>query len=79
MAPPSAISISIEGVTDTQAVVLPGPLTVNTVTARRAKAGKLVAGTAAYTTSDFFKGPDSISSLFKFTVLIVEDFWQAKS
>ena len=64
MAPPSAISISIEGVTDTQAVVLPGPLTVNTVTARRAKAGKLVAGTAAYTTSDFFKCPVSISSLF---------------
>ena len=79
MAPPSAISISIEGVTDTQAVVLPGPLTVNTVTARRAKAGKLVAGTAAYTTSDFFKGAVGISSLFKFTVLIVEDFWQAKS
>ena len=64
MAPPSAISISIEGVTDTQAVVLPGPLTDNIVTARRAKAGKLVAGTAAYTTSDFFKGPVSISSLF---------------
>ena len=79
MAPPSAISISIEGVTDTQAVVLPDLLTVNGVTARRAKAGKLVAGTAAYTTSDFFKGPVSISSLFKFPVLIVEDFWQAKS
>jgi hypothetical protein len=68
MAPPSAISIDIESVTDTQAVVLPDPLTVNGVTARRAKA-----------TSDFFKGAVGISSLFKFTVLIVEDFWQAKS
>jgi aromatic amino acid aminotransferase I len=79
MAPPSAISIDIEGVTDTQAVILPNPLTVNDVAARRAKAGKLVAGTAAFTTSDFFKGPVSISSSFKFAVLIVEDFWQAKS
>jgi aromatic amino acid aminotransferase I / 2-aminoadipate transaminase len=60
MAPPSAISIGIEGVTDTEAIVLPDPLTVNGVASRRAKAGKLVAGTAAYTSSDFFKGSVSI-------------------
>ena len=78
MAPPSAIDI--EGVTDTQAVVvLPDPLTVNGVPARRAKAGNLVAGTAAYTSSDFFKGSVSISSSFRVLVLIIEDFWEAKS
>ncbi|KAF4628817.1 hypothetical protein G7Y89_g9336 [Cudoniella acicularis] len=54
MAPPTAIDI--EGVTDTEAIVLPDPLTLNGVSARRAKAGKLVAGTAAFTSSDFFKG-----------------------
>jgi aromatic amino acid aminotransferase I len=55
MAPPSAISYDIEAVTDTEAIVLPNPLTVNGVASRRAKVGKLVAGTAAYTSSDFFK------------------------
>ena len=53
MSPPSAIDI--EAVEDTEAIVLTDPLTVNGVPARRAKAGKLVAGTAAYTTSNFFK------------------------
>ena len=57
MAPPSAIAI--EAVGDTEAVVLPDPLTINGVSARRLKAGKLVAGTAAYTSSDFFKTPVS--------------------
>jgi aromatic amino acid aminotransferase I len=65
MAPPSAISIGIEGVTDIEAIVLPDPLTVNGVPYRRAKAGKLVAGTAAYTSSDFFKSPVSILTLKK--------------
>jgi aromatic amino acid aminotransferase I / 2-aminoadipate transaminase len=55
MAPPSAISYDIEGVTDTEVIVLPDPLTVNGVASRRAKAGKLVAGTAASTSSNFFK------------------------
>jgi aromatic amino acid aminotransferase I len=77
MAPPSAIDI--EGVTDTQAVVLLNALTVNGVPARRAKAGKLVAGTAAYTSSDFFKGPVSISSYFRVSVLIIGDLWKTKS
>jgi len=59
MAPPTAIDI--EGVTDTQAIVLPDPLTVNGVSARRAKAGKFSYGTAAFTSSDFFKSPVSPS------------------
>jgi aromatic amino acid aminotransferase I len=53
MAPPTAIDI--EGVLDTKTIVFPDPLTVNGVSARRAKAGKLIAGTAAFTSSDFFK------------------------
>jgi aromatic amino acid aminotransferase I len=55
MAPPSAIDI--EAIRDTEGIALPNPLTVNGVSARRLKAGKLVAGTAAYTSSDFFKSP----------------------
>jgi len=55
MAPPSAIEV--EGVRDTEGIPQPNPLTVNGFTARRAKAGRLVAGTAAYTSSDLFKGP----------------------
>jgi aromatic amino acid aminotransferase I len=53
MAPPSAIDV--EAVRDTEAIVFPNLLTINGVSARRLKAGKLVAGTAAYTSSDFFK------------------------
>lgn len=55
MVPPSAIGV--DGIRDTEGIVFAGPLTVNGVPARRAKAGKLVAGTAAYTNSDFFKSP----------------------
>lgn len=58
MAPPSAIDI--EGVTDTQAIVLPDPLTINGVSARRTKAGKFAAGTAAFASSDQFKSDVSI-------------------
>lgn len=58
MAPPTAIDV--EGVVDTEAIVLPDPLTVNGVSARRAKAGKFVAGVAAFTTSDHFKSPVGI-------------------
>ncbi|KZF26145.1 PLP-dependent transferase [Xylona heveae TC161] len=60
MAPPSAVDI--EGVTDTSAVVVTEPLTVNGVPVKRAKSGKLVAGVAAGTSSDFFK---STSCQFK--------------
>jgi aromatic amino acid aminotransferase I len=45
--------------------VLPDPLTDKGVASRRAKAGKLVAGTAAYTSSDFFKSSVSIPLLRK--------------
>jgi len=58
MAPPSAIEVAVEGTRDADAVVLPDPpLTAHGVSARRAKAGKLIAGTAAYSDSDFFKSP----------------------
>jgi len=57
MAPHSAIDI--EAVTDTEAISIPEALTVKGVSARRAKSGKLVAGIAAHTTSDFFKSPVS--------------------
>jgi aromatic amino acid aminotransferase I len=53
MAPPSAIDI--RGLTDTEAVIYPDPLTVKEVAERRAKAGKLIAGVAAGTSSDLFK------------------------
>jgi aromatic amino acid aminotransferase I len=57
MSPPSAVDI--EAVRDTEAIVLPDPLTVSGVAARRAKAGKLVAGTASYASSESFKSPVS--------------------
>jgi aromatic amino acid aminotransferase I len=57
MAPPSAMNI--EAVTDTQAIAIPEALTPKGVHVRRAKSGRLIAGTAAHTTSDFFKSPVS--------------------
>jgi aromatic amino acid aminotransferase I len=48
-------TIDIEGFSDTQAIVIPDPLTVNGLLARRANAPKLVAGVAAWTSSDMFK------------------------
>lgn len=53
MAPPSAIDIV--GVSDTTAITIPDALTVNGVSARRAKAGMLNGGVAASTNSDLFK------------------------
>ncbi|KAE8442700.1 hypothetical protein EG329_002945 [Mollisiaceae sp. DMI_Dod_QoI] len=55
MAPPSAIDI--RGVTDTEAVATLEPLTINGIASRRLKAGELIAGTAAATSSAFFKSP----------------------
>lgn len=63
MAPPSAISVAAEGSSDSEAISSSDPLTVEGVASRRAKAGKLVAGTAAFTSSDFFKG--SVCYLFR--------------
>jgi aromatic amino acid aminotransferase I len=48
-------AIDIESVSDTQATVIPNPLTVNGLLAHRARAPKLVAGVAAWTSSDMFK------------------------
>ncbi|KAH9210957.1 pyridoxal phosphate-dependent transferase [Leptodontidium sp. 2 PMI_412] len=61
MPPPSAIGNGFEAeeITDTEAIVVPNPLTVKAVAARRIKAGRLVAKTAAATSSDLFKTPNS--------------------
>jgi len=48
-------TVDMEGVSDTKAIVIPNPLTVNGLSAHRAKAPKLVAGVAAWTSSDMFK------------------------
>lgn len=40
----------------------PEPVTIAGIAARRAKAGKLVAGTAAYSDSDMFKSPVCVLS-----------------
>ena len=81
MAPPSAIDI--RGLTDTEALIYPDPLTVNEVTERRAKAGKLIAGVAAGTSSDLFK--TKVCAAFRFTSyrihhadLIVPVPWQTR-
>lgn len=63
MAPPSAIGI--EAVTDTQAIAIPEVLTPKGVPARRAKSGRLIAGIAAHTTSDFFKSSVSTKSEYE--------------
>ncbi|KUJ23980.1 PLP-dependent transferase [Mollisia scopiformis] len=55
MAPPSAIDI--EGVTDTEAIAIPDPLSINGIASQRLKAGRLIAGTAAGTSSSQFKSP----------------------
>jgi len=57
MAPHSAFDV--DDVTDTEAIIRPDPLTINGIFARRAKAGKLVAGVAAATSSDLFKSQAS--------------------
>lgn len=44
-------------------------VTINDILERRAKAGKLVAGTAAYSDSDMFKAPVSTTILFGAAVL----------
>jgi aromatic amino acid aminotransferase I len=73
-------AIGIEAVTDTEAILIPDPLTADTVAARRAKSGKLIAGTAAYTSSDFFKHAVSILLLlFKKFLLKTTVLWKTKS
>lgn len=55
MAPPTAIDVHADS--DTSAIVLPNPLDINGITENRKKAGKLMAGVAAYSDSDHFKSP----------------------
>lgn len=50
-------AIDVEGVRDTEGIAIPDPLTVSGIAVRREKAGRLIAGVAAHTTSDFFKSP----------------------
>jgi aromatic amino acid aminotransferase I / 2-aminoadipate transaminase len=61
-------AIDLEAVSDTQAIVILDPLTLNGLSAHRAKSPALVAGVAAWTTSDMFKTlvRVKIPSYFKF-------------
>lgn len=63
MSPPVAVSshAAVNGVTDTEAVTVPRPLTIADVLERRAKAPPFKAGVAAFTTSDQFKLKVSLS------------------
>lgn len=81
MPPPSAIGngFEAEAITDTEAIVVPNPLTVKAVAARRIKAGRLVAKTAAATSSDLFKTPVGHLILIERQLLISPELWKAKS
>ena len=57
MAPPSAIDV--QSVSDNQVATFAGPLSVNGVYGRRAKAPKMSGGLAAHASSDMFKSPVS--------------------
>jgi hypothetical protein len=76
MAPP--IAIDVEGVSDTQGIVIPDPLTVNGITSRREKSGKLVAGVAAGANSDLFKSPVSSCDFPRFQLPTIVVCWKAK-
>lgn len=55
MSPPSAIDVEVVGITDTEGIALPDPLTVNGIPGRRAKSQKISMGVAAHASSDMFK------------------------
>lgn len=55
MAPPTAIDIDVEGVTDTQAIVMPDPLTMESVAGHRLKTPKMSGGVAAFASSEMWK------------------------
>lgn len=57
MSPPSAADIEVKGVTDTSAVVVPDPLTVNGIPAWRAKMAKMPLSVAPECSSDMWKSP----------------------
>ena len=57
MSPPIAVSnyVTVNGVTGTESITVPRPLTIADVLERRARASPLKAGVAATTSSDQFK------------------------
>lgn len=57
MSPPAPLDIDMVGVTDTSAVPIPDPLTVNGVPGWREKMAKIPTGVAASCSSDMFKSP----------------------
>ncbi|KAJ5700883.1 Aromatic amino acid aminotransferase [Penicillium malachiteum] len=57
MSPPSAMDIEIKAVTDTSAVAVPDPLTVNGIPAWREKVAKMPTGVAPECSSDMWKSP----------------------
>jgi aromatic amino acid aminotransferase I len=57
MSPPAPLDVDLVGVTDTTAVPVPDPLTVNGIPAWRAKTAKMPTGVAAACSSDMFKSP----------------------
>ncbi|KAJ5776621.1 uncharacterized protein N7511_001632 [Penicillium nucicola] len=57
MSPPASLDVDLVGVTDTSAVPVPDPLTVNGIPAWRAKTAKVPTGVAAACNSDMFKSP----------------------
>lgn len=57
MAPPPALDVQVQADTDTSAVTLVNRVDVTGIAKRRAAAGKLIAGTAAASDVESFKGP----------------------
>lgn len=57
MSPPAALDVDLVGVTDTSAVPVPDPLTVNGIPAWREKTAQMPTGVAAVCSSDMFKSP----------------------
>lgn len=58
------MAIDALGITDTQIATLSGPLSVNGVASRRAKAPKMSGGIAAHASSDMFKSPVRLQSSY---------------
>ncbi|KAG9832491.1 aromatic amino acid aminotransferase 1, partial [Aureobasidium melanogenum] len=56
MSPPSAIDVDVQAIDDTTAITIPNPLTLDSVSSRRAATGKLIAGVAAVANVEQFKG-----------------------
>ncbi|KAJ5125625.1 Aromatic amino acid aminotransferase [Penicillium atrosanguineum] len=57
MSPPAPLEVDMVGVTDTSAMPVPDPLTINGVPTWREKMGQMPTGVAAACSSDMFKSP----------------------